>query len=108
MRPDPFYRRGLRESLQQYARRLNLPINRVRATWRAQGLNAMADHALPLETWIPIVEKSWVRIAPGVGVPCGPAPEDVIENEPDEQPSATARAYTRARGSITTWKKQGT
>ena len=92
---DPFCRRGLRESLEEYAARLQLKADRVRITWRAQGLNALADRPLPLEDWVPHVEKSRVRIAPGVGVPCGPSPEDVIELDGEEEQTAVAQAYTR-------------
>lgn len=46
------YRKGLAESLESYAYRMGLPPDRVRAAWRAHGLNRLTRHTQPLEQWV--------------------------------------------------------
>ena len=80
---DPRERRGLRESLEAYAQRLNLKVDAVRIAWRVQGLRSL-DAPFPgpdtLANLTLLLSVSRVRIAPGVAIPCGPPPEDVIED----------------------------
>lgn len=66
-------RRGLSESLEEYARRCDKTVNEARAAWRHQGLRALA--AKPTTESGPLLEavtKSAWRIAPGVAVPTKP------------------------------------
>lgn len=89
---DPRERRGLRESLEAYAQRLSLKADAVRPLWRAQGLRSLdasfPGHAAAAANFEKLLRASRVRVCPGVCVPCGPEPKDVIEIEPDEQSSA--------------------
>ena len=83
MKRDVSLRRGLRESLEGYALRLNLKVEAVRASWRAQGLRLLGVSEPAV---LAVRAVSHVRIAPGVAIECGPEPHDVIEIEPGDVP----------------------
>jgi hypothetical protein len=79
------FRRNLSESLEQYAARFEppLPPDQVRATWRIQGLRLLSmvplDHSL--ESFVPLVEQSIPRIAPGVACPTASIWGDPLDRE---------------------------
>lgn len=66
-------RNNLSESLEQYAARMGLPPDRVRITWRLQGLRILDRarfHDVPWEELVPLVQNTnSPRIAPGVELP---------------------------------------
>lgn len=73
---DAIQRRGLGESLQQFARRLggpNATVAKYRASWALQGLRFLG--VVPVdEPW----EKTVLRIGPGLRIAPGiPVPADV-------------------------------
>lgn len=64
------YRNGLSESLEEYARRMGMSRDKVRVTWRAQGLNRLTHAPQPLEYWVALgCNKSLVRVLPGACIP---------------------------------------
>lgn len=66
------WRKGLSESLEEYAARFPLPPDEVRATWRAQGLNRLARKPQELTYWIQNgCDSHPFRILPGVAIPTG-------------------------------------
>lgn len=72
-RLEPIHRRGLEESLQQFAQRLGGPaadVEKYRPSWALQGLRFLV--AVPLDlSWeklVPLIGDG-ARIAPGVSVP---------------------------------------
>lgn len=88
---NPIRRRGLRESLQQYAKRLNVSVEQARHAWRLQGLESLGVHTTSDDPFL----VSHVRVAPGVAVPCGLEPKDVIVTEETEARRAALIADMR-------------
>lgn len=74
-RLEPIHRRGLEESLQQFAQRLGGPdvdVEKYRRSWALQGLRFLAPPSLPPDlSWERIILfiGDGARIAPGVSVP---------------------------------------
>lgn len=72
-RLEPLLRRGLSESLQEFARRIgghDAPIEKYRHSWALQGLRYLGVVSV-FETWEKTLERigDGPRIAPGIPVP---------------------------------------
>lgn len=72
-------RRGLAESLEEYAARLGRSVHDTRLVWRLEGLRLLHVHpgsGDPFET-IALLERGLCAIAPGVAVPTSNGPTEI-------------------------------
>ena len=82
-----YFRRGLSESLEEFAARQNRPVDQVRDSWRLQGLRYLHPRTIGELPWEDVV-KHYIhlgsgspRICPGLAVPT----KEVTIYEEDEQ-----------------------